>query len=227
MGKITTYSILFIGNSYVFWHDLPYLFQKVALSYKKIVKVDLVTKGAATLLDFSDKQNELCKQVNKKLEENYYDYVIIQEQSLRPLINYELFIEGLLKLKRKIDSVNSKMILYQTWARHPQSKDLLIYHINYQEMVDKLNDIFNKIQTQYQILVSFVGNAFATMTKLYPNIELYDSDGSHPSLTGHYLAAIIHYCFIFQKEPLKMQSLNIENEEELKQIASIIINNKK
>lgn len=224
METNTSYSILFIGNSYVFWHNLPHLLQKVALSQQIIIKVDSVTSGAANLLEFCDEQNELGKQVTQKLKDNYYDFVIVQEQSLRPIIDHERFMKGLLLLKRKIEATHSKIILYQTWARHPQSIDLITYHITYQDMVNKLNIIFKKIQEQYQIPVSFVGNAFAIMTKFYPNINLYDNDGSHPSLLGHYLAAIIHFCFIFQKQPLNLQTLNIEHEEKFKQIANIVLN---
>lgn len=36
----------------------------------------------------------------------------------------------------------------------------------------------------------------------YPQIELWDEDGMHPSLEGSYLAACIAYAVIFQESPV-------------------------
>ena len=46
-----------------------------------------------------------------------------------------------------------------------------------------------------------MGPAWASVTRDHPEIELWDSDGSHPKPAGTYLAATVFYATIFGMTP--------------------------
>jgi len=53
-----------------------------------------------------------------------------------------------------------------------------------------------------QTLISPVGPVRRYIRNNYPSIELYDNDGSHPSIAGTYAAACTFYSILFKKSPL-------------------------
>ena len=53
----------------------------------------------------------------------------------------------------------------------------------------------------YESEVTPVGSVWKHLRENYPTINLYQSDGSHPSLAGSYVAACSFYTSIFRKDP--------------------------
>ena len=47
-----------------------------------------------------------------------------------------------------------------------------------------------------------VGEVWRKMRTQYPNEEIYNADGSHPALSGSYLASLVFYHSLFRKLPL-------------------------
>ena len=58
-----------------------------------------------------------------------------------------------------------------------------------------------------------VGDAWADVRTNHPEIELYQSDGSHPSVEGTYLAACVFYGALFQKSPVGAAKLGVSATE--------------
>ena len=79
-------SILFIGNSYTFYNKMPTeIFAKIAEAEGYTLDIDSVTKGGYTLEKFADPTDEYGAKVESALSgDKKYDFVILQEQSLRP-----------------------------------------------------------------------------------------------------------------------------------------------
>ena len=80
------YSILFIGNSYTYYNDMPTaIFRMITKDMGYRVNVTAITKGSHKLSQFADPTDEYGAKVEKALKgTTKYDYVIIQEQSIRP-----------------------------------------------------------------------------------------------------------------------------------------------
>ena len=64
---VKTEKILFIGNSFTYYSDVPAIFKEIADSAGKKVRVESVTQGSWNLSKFADEKDEYGKQVAKKL----------------------------------------------------------------------------------------------------------------------------------------------------------------
>jgi hypothetical protein len=90
----------------------------------------------------------------------------------------------------------------------------------------RLRDAYLRIADSAHAAVSPVGVAWKYVRDNYPVINLYQQDGSHPSLTGSYLAACVFYSALYHK-PCTGSAYNpgIDHADALliQQIASAIV----
>ncbi|MBR6682450.1 MAG: hypothetical protein IKL40_05655, partial [Clostridia bacterium] len=74
----TNYSILFIGNSYTYYNDMPTIFKNLGQSAGYTLDVDSITKGSHKLSQFADPSDEYGKKVEQALTgTKKYDYVVV------------------------------------------------------------------------------------------------------------------------------------------------------
>ena len=200
------YSILFIGNSYTYFHDMPTaLFQKIAESAGYTVQVSSITKGGWTLEKHADIADEYGKAVDAALRENRYDYVILQEQSVRPASEPEKFYAAVRSLADKIRANGAAPILYATWGRKSGSKILAEHGWTNEVMTEKLAAAYRTIGKEIDAKVAYAGLAFYDVnTQHGDTVDLYDPDLSHPSAAGSYLAALTIFARIFDADPTEV-----------------------
>ena len=77
-----------------------------------------------------------------------------------------------------------------------------------------------------QATVSPVGAAWKYVRDNHPSIDLYTSDGSHPSIFGSYLAACVHYATIYRTSPIGTSftsSISQSDANILQQAAALIL----
>lgn len=198
-----TYSILFIGNSYTYFNDMPVaLFQKIAESAGYDVQVTSVTKGGWTLEKHADTADECGKAVDAALRENRYDYVVLQEQSVRPASDPEKFYAAVRSLTEKIRANGATPILYATWGRKSGSKVLAEHGWTNESMTEKLAAAYQTIGSELGIAVAHAGRAFYDVNTHHGDtVDLYSADLSHPSVAGSYLAALTLFRAIFHCDP--------------------------
>ena len=174
--------ILFLGNSFTFYHDLP---QMVAEILHAEVKGNL--RGGAYLHQHIDPADELCAITRKLLTEEKWDYVVLQDQSQGPITHPEEFGRAVDELSAMIRAAGGIPVLYETWAYEEGSETLASTGISFAEMQQKLTDGYRLAAEANQALIAPVGQAFAAARSVTP---LYDaSDHYHPSLAGSRLAA--------------------------------------
>jgi hypothetical protein len=86
---------------------------------------------------------------------------------------------------------------FMTWGR--QNGDPQWDSINtFDKMNLRLRNAYMRIADSAQASVSPVGVAWKWVRDTYPTINLYSSDGSHPSPEGSYLAACTFYASLFR-----------------------------
>lgn len=186
-----TIHTLFIGNSFTFYSDIPYLTQKVANSLGYSFVSDSVTKGAWTLTKFADSADEMGTIVDQKLANNQYEYVILQEQSMRPLTAYSGFLSATKTLQKKINStqVSAEIHLYSTWG-YQEAADTNKTTIP--ELEKSLRGKYEDCASALKTKINYVGKAFSDIYENHKEINLYYSDDKHPSYAGAYLSALVH-----------------------------------
>ncbi|MGN1099212.1 MAG: leucine-rich repeat protein [Christensenellales bacterium] len=196
-----TTKVLFIGNSFTYYNDIPSLFGQIATAAEEKVAVDSVTQGAWNLTKFADANDEYGKIVDEKLRAaSDYDVVVLQEQSTRPLTSYAAFLAAAQSLKAKIDETQTacSIVLYATWGYAEEANSL---SITIPEMGERLREKYDSAAAELGAKVSYVGNAFGTVYTDNPELNLYHTDNKHPSYTGSFLSACVHVATILNCDP--------------------------
>ena len=199
-----TASVLFIGNSYTYFNDMPLsIFAPLAASAGLELEVEAITKGGYTLTRYADPADEYGEKVAAALSgKKHYDFVILQEQSLTPADERaSLFEQAVRDLAARIRKIGAKPVLYATWGRKTGSKHLAERGWTNESMTQMLAAAYGKIGTELDIPVAHVGQAFYDVYTHHEEIELYNEDRSHPSYGGSYLAAATLFGKIFGVDP--------------------------
>ncbi len=219
------YSILFIGNSYTYYNDMPTaIFKQFAEAAGYSVTVASITKGAHTLTKFADPTDEYGAKVEAALTgTKNYDYIIIQEQSETPAnANVQNFYSAVRNLSQRIRNKGAAPILYSTWGRKAGSATLTNNGWTNESMTWKLAAAYQAIGDELNIPVAHAGLAFYDVYTTQSSIELYNSDLSHPSYAGSYLAAATLFAKIFNDDPTDVSfngTLSAENAAILREAA--------
>lgn len=205
LPKDKTYSILFIGNSYTKRNNMPTeIFAPMAKAAGYDVEVTAILNGGHKLLEFADPNDTFGAQVAEELSpKNYgkYDYVVIQEQSLRPVTDAGKFYDGARTLVKKIRALGAAPVLYSHWGRKTGSPDLIDLQLTNESMTWRLAAVGEAIGNELHMPVAYVGLAFFDIYTNEPEIELYDDDLYHPVYNGSYLAAATIFAKIFGVDP--------------------------
>jgi hypothetical protein len=197
-----TTQVLFIGNSYTQVNDLPTLFSELALSKGKHPFVGTKANGGFT---FQNHVNDPATFI--KIKEKKWNYVVLQAQSQEPSFPYSQVTTATLPFAKILsDSIYannycSQPLYYMTWGR--QNGDPQWDSINtFYKMNDRLRAGYMRFMEASEASVAPVGIAWRYVRDTYPAINLYSSDGSHPSLEGSYLAACVFYASIYRESPV-------------------------
>jgi hypothetical protein len=189
--------VLFVGNSYTYFNNLPQLVTALAASANpsQVIETEMVTVGGATL-----KSLWAGGKPQAALASGKWDYVVLQEQSTLglpklvdniPQINDpKNFHEAVRMIDPEIKKTGAKPLLYMTWARKDSPDKQQLLTDAYQSIAKELGD-----------KVAPVGLAWQAALKARPTLELHVADKSHPNPAGSYLAACVFYATLFGKSP--------------------------
>lgn len=125
------------------------------------------------------------------------DLVILQEQSSRPVTEPEMFYQYATMLDSVISENGADTGFFMTWA----------YEEN-PPMIDGLALAYETIAGELDAMVAPVGRAFEAALTAEPGVELYSSDGHHPSTRGTYLAGCVFYAMIMHRTPVGIEYVN-------------------
>ena len=199
--------LLLIGNSYTYYNDMPCLLEALLRDNGCDAQVFSVTRGGRKLVENLNPQDEYALRLEELLREHSFDCVILQDQSLISILDYNRFEAGVTGLAEKLAPYTKKFILYATWGRKDGSPDLESHGLTRLTMTEQISAAYRRAAEQIGAAVSPVGEAFAA---LCGEVELYDPDLSHPSYAGSCLAAVTHYTTLMGKPPESVSSLALD-----------------
>lgn len=198
-------SILFIGNSFTYYHKLPSVFLELSVSGGFEPAVYDLTAGSYRLEMFADEDDEVGSQVYDALENYEWDYVVLQEQSRIPaMVPEELMYPAARTLDTMIRRANGETVFFMTWAyKEGDSFEVLgkEHTSTREEMQTKLAQGYIKIADELDSMLVPAGIAFVRCASQHPDIELWDEDLNHSSPAGTYLAACVFYASLFGQSP--------------------------
>ncbi|GAB4235801.1 MAG: hypothetical protein Tsb0034_10110 [Ekhidna sp.] len=185
-----TLSVLFVGNSYTYFWNLPQTVEVISKEQDGVyIKARQSTAGGATWQEHWDGERKL--ESKKLITEGNWDIVVLQNHSkstIEKLEQFEVYGERFVELVKKS---GAQPVLYQTWAREYNPLTQPIIEKGYQSLAEK-----------HKLKVVPVGNIWIMVRDARPDLKLYDPDGSHPSTIGTYLTACAFYAYLTDKNAL-------------------------
>jgi hypothetical protein len=188
--------VLFVGNSLTAGNSMPALVHQLAEGddgARPIFSVQYAA-GNWTLRQASEDDG-----LTALLSEVHWDVVVLQENSrvasfspYRPEDMYP-FAQA---LDRKIAAVGARTVLFMTWGFRDGG---------FEDMQAHLAWGYSNLAAELDAALAPVGLAWAEARRRDPDVELWTSDGRHPSLSGSYLAACVFYALLSDRDPSRSQ----------------------
>lgn len=195
-------SVLFIGNSFTFMNNMPFIFKDIAESKGKKLYVDTVVEGGK---DFNFHAHN--PETYAAIKSRKWDYIIIQGHSNELAQPESVIDKSSLPFARQIvDSIHAnsactQVVLYMTWGyKNGNPKWSAI--ASYEPMQERITAQYLRFADLLDARVSPTGVVWKALRANYPGINLYYTDNIHPSLNGSYVSACTFFATIFNESPL-------------------------
>ena len=198
--------MLFIGNSYTYYNNLPSFVSNIAISFGDTVNAESSTPGGASLFGHTNNSSTLSK-----INQQPWDYVVLQEQSQKPSLSPSFVSSNVFPYATQlVDAIylnNSctEPLFYMTWGRkNGDASNCTAYPpvCTYLGMQQRLRESYLEMGVTNSASVSPVGEAWKNFMEIDSITDLYTADESHPSIYGSYLAACTFYASLFKKSPI-------------------------
>ncbi|MAQ32145.1 MAG: hypothetical protein CMD26_05410 [Flavobacteriales bacterium] len=208
VGQSDTLDVLFIGNSYTMYNNLPSLISSIASSMGDELNTDQSLLGGASLQSHTNNNT-----TTNLIMSGNWDYVVLQEQSQYPSfplwqVEQDVFPYAS-QLNNLVNEYNEcgRTVFFMTWGRENGDQNNCENWppvCTYEGMDDLLRERYMIMADNNNALASPVGAVWRFIRDSEYDIDLYIADGSHPSVLGSYVAAICFYTTLFQKNPLEI-----------------------
>jgi len=203
--EVTPLRVLFVGNSYIYYNDLPSVIGDLATAAheSRPFVAEQVLVGAATL-----ERHLALGDAMTAIRRGGWDVVVLQEQSTRPINNPALMLRDARTLADAVKKIGAKLVWYETWAKEidPSTQDSLTHG-------------YHRAAAATGGRVAHVGEAWAAFraAETVPtgtHSALFVADGSHPSEAGTYLAASVFYATLYGKSPIGLPATSRTTHEQ-------------
>jgi hypothetical protein len=206
IGKIShsqQLHVLFLGNSYTGVNNLPQLVSDVSLSAGDTLIFNSNTPGGYTLDQHFVDSNSM-----NLVRQGGWDYLVLQEQSQLPAFQ-DYLSNGPTNLTQTFSLFNpcGRSMFYMTWGRkNGDASNCAAWPpvCTYQGMDSMLRLRYFEMADVNKSELSPVGKVWNRIRQLYPALELYQADESHPSEAGSYAAACCFYTALFKEDPTQI-----------------------
>ena len=193
-------TILFIGNSYLYYNDsLHNHFKRIVEEYDTDFDGSASVKSSTiggSRLKHHDVERLIKPKAISSIEK--FELIILQGGSTEPLSvkNREEFS---FFAKKHIDAIKAKDSQAALYMTHAYVKPHKRFKKN---QIRVIEDTYTRVGNENGALVIPVGLAFDLAYQENPTIQLHEPDGTHPSLLGTYLAACTVFASIYDKSPI-------------------------
>ena len=198
-------SVLFIGNSFTFTHDIPAQVANLASGDAHApvqLEISASTIPGGTLKQACDKGDAL-----KLLQSRRFDVVVLQDWSIWPFrdeIKADTY-DAVGRWANAARQAGARPVLYETWADKADSEsyqpDWPYAGMSPASAQAAMTDAVQTLAATYQLPIVDVGGPFIRLANEPGAPELYGSDSHHPSVAGAFLSAAVLYHGLTGREP--------------------------
>jgi Domain of unknown function (DUF4886) len=183
--------VLFVGNSYTFYNDLPRLVTDLAKAaeVERPLFADSVASGGYTFQKHSEQGR-----ASDEIASEEWDFVVLQEQSQRLSFSLSQREEEVYPFARELHAAatrrGAETIFFLTWARQDGDRDN-VPRDTFEDMQRRLTEGYTTIARELDAPIAPVGPAWLLAFARRPGVALFSTDRSHPDRPGSYLAACV------------------------------------
>ncbi|MEL6672244.1 MAG: hypothetical protein AAFR61_08620 [Bacteroidota bacterium] len=181
--------VLFVGNSYTYFWNLP---QNVAAMLESRGKSWVVRQSTAGGVNLGQHwRGEKGLATGSLIDEGDFDLVVLQDHSKRAIDfpdSLQLFGQ---RWGKRIQQAGAQVCMYMTWARAWDPA-----------MQEPISKGYLQLGRDLQARVAPVGQVWQKALAAKPDLVLYDEDGSHPSPLGTYLTACVFFSILTGESPV-------------------------
>lgn len=194
---VKTVRVLFIGNSFTYFNDLPSMFEKFAeATYPNLdVVTEAVTAPGESLEGHWNTGTAL-----KKIQGARWDYVVLQDQGSMPTGSFLLdgkvrrerpqsFFDYGERFARAAVAAKARPVLYPVYEVKGKNDDLPYLDYAYMTLGRKTGSLLAPVERVWHRLHDTQG------------FDLYAEDGGHPSIHGSYVVAVTLAATLFGEAP--------------------------
>lgn len=179
--------MLFIGNSYTFYNDLPDLLERIAREAGKGRTIEASMEVGS---GYSLSTHWAASDALRRIRTRQWDYVVLQESSQGPIEAFARFEEYAGRFAAEIRAAGSTPLLFVTWAPEFMA-----------DSQAAITAAYRSVGRAVDARLAPVGPAWQAAHAAPPALQLFDADGTHPAPLGSYLAAAVFYATLFHESP--------------------------
>jgi hypothetical protein len=177
--------LLFVGNSYLFYNDIPDMMQSLADSAKgERVAIALVVGPDIALVDHWN--SGVAKAA---IASGSWKWVVLQQGPSSVQANRDTLRSMTQLFAAEIKKNGGTPVLFSAWPTLDRSQDF-----------DRAIESYTLAANDVGGLLVPVATAWQLASQRDPTLKLYD-DGIHPSIDGAYLSALVLYAKLLGKDP--------------------------
>jgi hypothetical protein len=170
--------VLFVGNSLTYVNDLPGTVAALGASVGDTIRVSSATGADLALIDHLNGATNALAQ----LKAGGWNYVVLQQGSSTLPVNRDSLTLWTKMFDPYIKAAGAKTALYMVWPTSDRAAFFDDCRLAYQQAAQSVNGVFMP-----------AGEAWLKAWAFDPSLQLYSSDGLHPTPLGTYLAALVIY----------------------------------
>ena len=198
-GFTRSMRVLFVGNSYTYVNDLPQVVTELAAASGILLEAEVIAMGGAKLCDHFS-----AMETRARMASGEHDAVVIQGQSVDMFYDGESTYFCGENMGYSVRDAGAQTVWFATWARREGDE---FYSrgrgvTTPAEMTDHIDRWYRNLgQWGPGGHVARVGRAWERVLARVPEVELHDTDGSHPSPAGTFVAAVVLAQGLFGEAP--------------------------
>ena len=191
--------VLFIGNSYTRFNDLPRMVRSIS---EAVPGGRPVVASRVTGPGFSLRRHWEHPELHTQIAEGDYDALVLQGRSLGPIEAPQELREYAVRFAQHAQSHGARIVLFETWARHQDHRLYRGQDVHTpDEMLARIEQVYTSLGDELSAPVAPVGRAWGQARTALPRTALHRPDGTHPSVAGTYLSALVLYTTLTGRDP--------------------------
>jgi hypothetical protein len=180
--------VLFIGNSFTYYNNMPAMLASLSLKLGQRLSTSMVVEGGASLRDQWESGKALATLKSAK-----WDYVVLGDQST---FGQVFIVEGRYRVA-SADELLEYGAAFDSEIKRVGAKTVLLCHWKDLDAPPEDQDAIDHgcaaLAHKVGTIVVPAGAAFSSLLRSQPSVRLYDDDGHHPTAAASYLvAALLH-----------------------------------